>query len=121
MKDLKKKKENADKALLTSALIIGIQACFLLIGGILISAYSPIKENVRNLIMCISFVLFFLPIPWMLRLEQMAGYYVCPHCSHKHASSLKNIVFALHIGWTRYLKCPKCEKRGWNKKIIKEE
>ena len=28
---------------------------------------------------------------------------------------------AMHMGTTRYLKCPNCKKRTWCKKSVKEE
>lgn len=121
MKDLKRAKEQADKALLNSSLIMGFQSCFILFSAVLVSHYLPINETIRIIIFIVAFGQFFALIPWLLKLEQMAGYYVCPHCKQKHKASLKSITFAIHVGWTRYLKCPNCGKHGWHNKITKED
>jgi DNA-directed RNA polymerase subunit RPC12/RpoP len=55
-----------------------------------------------------------------IRIEQKAGYYVCEACGHKYIPSFKSTLFAMHIGRTRYLKCPKCGKTTWNKKVVEK-
>ena len=32
----------------------------------------------------------------------------------------KSVLWAMHVNRTRYLKCPKCEKKSWNKKVLSE-
>ena len=53
-----------------------------------------------------------------LLIEQKAGYYQCDNCKYKYIPSYKQVLFAMHSGRTRYMKCPKCHKRTWNKKVI---
>ena len=50
-------------------------------------------------------------------IETKAGYYECKHCHHRYKPSYNQVLFAMHMGWTRYMKCPKCQKRSWNKKV----
>ena len=54
----------------------------------------------------------------LVRIEQIAGYYECGKCHHKYIPTYKNINLAPHMGRTRYMRCPKCNKKSWNKKII---
>ena len=53
-----------------------------------------------------------------LLIEQKAGYYQCDNCKYKYIPTYKQVLFAMHSGRTRYMKCPKCHKKTWNKKVI---
>ena len=55
---------------------------------------------------------------YSLKIEQVAGYYECKNCHHKYIPKFKTIFFAQHMGRTRKMKCPKCGKKIWNKKVI---
>ncbi len=52
-------------------------------------------------------------------IEVKTGYYECAECGYvyKPVSFLKT-TFAMHMNTTRYMKCPKCGKRSWQKKIL---
>ena len=56
-----------------------------------------------------------------LKIEQVAGYYECKKCGHRYVPSYKAVNMAMHLGRTRYMKCPKCGKWSWQKKTINEE
>ena len=53
-----------------------------------------------------------------LKFELDAGYYECKNCHHKFIPTYKEVMFAMHMSTTRYLKCPKCNKRSWAKKVF---
>lgn len=54
-----------------------------------------------------------------LKIEQVAGYYKCTKCGHEEVpESYLKVFFAPHIGRTRYMKCPKCNKYAWHKKTL---
>ena len=54
-----------------------------------------------------------------LKIEQVAGYYKCSKCGHEEIpDSYLKVFFAPHIGRTRYMKCTKCDKYAWHKKIL---
>ena len=57
----------------------------------------------------------------MLKIEQVAGYYECDKCHHKYIPSYKQVLWAMHINRTRYMKCPECHKRSWNKKVLQKD
>ena len=56
--------------------------------------------------------------PFMLKIEQTAGYYECKKCHHRYVPTYKSVFSAMHYGRTRYMKCPKCQKSAWNKKVL---
>lgn len=55
---------------------------------------------------------------WSLKIEQIAGYYRCGNCHHKYVPTLKAVFWAPHMGRTRYMTCPNCGKKSWNKKVL---
>ena len=53
-----------------------------------------------------------------LKIEQVAGYYECKECDNKYVPTYKAINSSLYMRRKRYMKCPRCNKRSWNKKVI---
>ena len=53
-----------------------------------------------------------------LRVEHDAGYYECPHCQYRYVPTMKAVVLAPHIGRDRRMKCPRCGKKGYHKKVL---
>ena len=54
-------------------------------------------------------------------IEQKAGYYECGCCHHRYVPSYRQVILSMHRGRTRYMKCPVCGKRSWQKKVLGEE
>lgn len=54
-------------------------------------------------------------------IEQKAGYYECECCHHRYVPSYRQVILSMHRGRTRYMKCPVCGKRSWQKKVLGEE
>ena len=86
---------------------------------ILILAVTTLKEGfVLGSIICISTIIFLIAGFIALKFEVDAGYYECKKCNHKFIPTYKQALFAPHMSTTRYLKCPKCSKRSWAKKVM---
>ena len=93
-----------------TALLIGIfAAAFLIPGGV--------WQLVTILGSC---VVFFIPCFYALKLEVSVGAYKCKNCGCEIVPTYKEAMKAMHRGFTRYLKCPNCNKRTWCKKVIKK-
>ena len=54
-------------------------------------------------------------------IEQTAGYYKCGKCGHCYVPTYGSVLGAMHYGRTRYMKCPECHKRSWQKKVLSKE
>ena len=54
-------------------------------------------------------------------IEQKAGYYECQKCGHRYVPTYWQTNLAQHAGRTRYMRCPKCGKRSWQKKVLTRE
>ena len=44
----------------------------------------------------------------------------CKNCGNEIVPTYLQALSAMHCGTTRYLKCPKCGKRTWCKKVFKK-
>ena len=116
--EMKKQKEEADKRLLTIEIVMGIITIVMYLGLVMIASYVEMSDNARLLIIIPSTVIVLIMSFAALRIEQVAGYYECGKCHHKYVPTYSSVLWAMHINRTRYMKCPKCSKRSWNKKVI---
>ena len=44
--------------------------------------------------------------------------YKCPKCGAVYTPTMKAIIFAPHIGRSRWMKCPYCSKSAYHKKVL---
>lgn len=116
--ELENEKKQSDKLLLKTETVLGYisSASFLVL--LFLASYLEMPENLRILLICIGSIILAVGICYALKIEQSAGYYECKNCGHKYVPSYKDVFFAMHIGRTRYLKCPHCSKKNWSKKVL---
>ena len=118
--DMAKELEKKNKTIWSSMWAIMIVSMTALIAGIFIAAFL-IPEGVWQLvtILCVC-VLFLIPCFYALKLEVSVGAYKCQNCGYEIVPTYKEVMMAMHRGFTRYLLCPKCIKRTWCKKVLKK-
>ena len=118
--DMAKELEKKNKTIWSSMWTIMIISITVLIAGIFIAAFL-IPEGVWQLvtILCVC-VVFLIPCFYALKLEVSVGAYKCKNCGHEIVPTYKEAMNAMHMGFTRYLMCPKCNKRTWCKKVLKK-
>jgi len=63
---------------------------------------------------------FLIPCFYALKLEVSVGAYKCKECGCEIVPTYKEVMMAMHRGFTRHLMCPKCNKRTWCKKVLKK-
>ena len=119
--EMVKEKEQADKRLLTLEIVICVLSSIILFSLIFVASFVQMEEWLRILLIIIGFVPFLVGVTYALKIEQVAGYYECAKCHNKYVPTFKSVFFAMHIGRTRFMKCPKCNKKSWNKKVISKE
>ena len=121
--EMAKEKEQADKRLLTMEIVIGVVSTLFLLTMIAVGSIFVTDDEKRwifFLLFGIGVIQFIICMQIALRIEQVAGYYECEKCGHRHVPSYGAVTMAMHFGRTRYLKCPHCGKRSWNKKVLKK-
>ena len=118
--DMAKELEKKNKTIWSSMWAIMIVSMTALIAGIFIAAFL-IPEGVWQLvtILCVC-VLFLIPCFYALKLEVSVGAYKCQNCGYEIVPTYKEVMMAMHRGFTRHLLCPKCNKRTWFKKVLKK-
>ena len=118
--DMVKELEKKNKTIWNAMWIIMTVSILGLIGGLAIIAFF-MPEGPWMLVAIISLcVVFLIPCFYALKLEVSAGAYKCKNCGYEIVPTYKQALNAMHRGTTRYLKCPKCNKRTWCKKVIKK-
>ena len=116
--DMVKQKEESDKRLLTMEIVIGVLMSVVFLTLIFIASFIEMEEWLRITLIITGFIPFIIMIPFAIRIEQKAGYYECQKCYNKYVPTYSSVLWAMHINRTRYMKCPKCNKRSWNKKRL---
>jgi len=118
--DMAKETEEKNKIIWISMWVIMIISIISLFSGIAIVAFL-VPEGIVQLIAILSICIFFLlPCFYALKLEVSIGCYKCKKCGQEIIPTYSEALWAMHMGTTRYLKCPKCNKRTWCKKKIKK-
>ncbi len=116
-----KQKQESDKRLLKLEIVLGIIAVLPLIAAVVIASIVPMEEWKGGLLVGLSLLPLLIATPFALKIEQKAGYYVCKNCGHRYVPKYSNVFMAMHIGRTRYMKCPECSKNSWHKKVLTKE
>lgn len=112
-------KEEKDKQLLALEYVIGFTASITFIIMIFVASYVEMETWLRILLIVTGSIIFAFGVGNAIKIEQIAGYYECSNCHHKYIPTYKNVFWAQHIGRTRKMKCPNCNQKSWNKKVIK--
>ena len=118
--DMAKEVEQKNKIIWTSMWVIMGVSFTALFAGISISTFL-IPEGVWQLVTILGIcVVFLIPCFYALKLEVSVGAYKCKNCGYEIVPTYSEALWAMHRGFTRHLRCPKCNKRTWCKKIIKK-
>ena len=117
--DMAKELEKKNKTIWNAMWIIMTVSILGLIGGLAIIAFF-MPEGPWMLVAIISLcVVFLIPCFYALKLEVSVGAYKCAKCGHESVPTYMQALNAMHMGTTRYLKCPECNKLTWCKKVLK--
>ena len=116
--EMKKQKEEADKRLLTIEIVMGVITMAMYLTLVMIASYVQMSDSDMLLIIIPATVLVILMSFVALRIEQVAGYYECAKCHHKYIPTYRSVLWAMHINRTRYMKCPECGRRSWQRKRL---
>ena len=116
---LQKAKEEGDKKLLLMEIILGMLSAMFLISFVLLSSLLNIAFWLKIVLIIFAFTISIIGFGFALKIEQVVGFYECKQCKHKYIPTFKQVNLAMHLGRTRYMKCPKCKKKSWCKKVLK--
>ena len=119
---LAKEVEEKNHLIWTSMWVIMIVCCASFFASIFLIAFLIPEGPWQGIAIIGATLLFFPSLFFALKLEVSVGVYKCKKCGCEIKPTSKEVISlkAMHMGFTRYLHCPKCNKRRWCKKIIKK-
>ena len=88
---------------------------------VFIASFIEMPVWLRIALILFAFVMIFTVSFIAVGIEQKAGYYECQYCHHRHVPTYWQTNLAMHMGRTRYMKCPECGKASWQKKVLTKE
>ena len=94
--------------------LAGIVMCF-------VAAYVELPAWLRLTMIAFALMMIFAIAFIAVGIEQKAGYYECRKCHDRHIPTYWQTNLAMHIGRTRYMKCPKCRQWSWQKKVLTKD
>ena len=119
--EMSKEIEQKNKTVWTCMWIILIISIVALLAGVFAAAFL-VPEGPWQLVAVIAItIIFLIPCFFALKLEVSVGAYKCKNCGYEIVPTYKEALNAMHMGTTRYLKCPNCHKRTWCKKVISKK
>lgn len=117
--ELAKQEELKNKKMITDMYVLVITTVVFYIGIIMLASFTLGEGTLFGIIVAVSTIVLVMVAFYALKLEMDAGYYECKKCNHRYVpDSYFKVMIAPHINTTRYLKCPKCGKRSWSKKVM---
>jgi len=119
--DMIKQKEQLDKKMLRLEIVVGYISSITFLILIFVASYVEMQNWIKILLIAFGIITFAVGMYNCIKIEQTAGYYECAKCHHKYVPTYSSVLWSMHINRTRYMKCPKCNQRSWQKKVISKE
>ena len=119
--ELAKQEEIRNKKTMSNMWVMGISSLIFYLGIVVLANYCLEEGSLQTGVVCSATVFFILVCLYLVKLEAEAGYYECNECHERFKPSYYKVLMAPHVHTTRYLKCPKCNKRSWSKKVMTKE
>ena len=116
-----KQKQDADKRLLSLENFIGRVVSVIFISLVFIASFVQMAVWLRILLIVMGIIPFVIGIGYAIKIEQTAGYYECAECGYRYVPSYKSVFISAHWGRTRHMRCPKCNEKSWQKKVLTKE
>ncbi len=118
---MRREVEEKNRQLLRTEYLIGGPA---VIAGLLlcvVAAYVEMPVALRIGLIIFALLMILAVSFFAVAIEQKAGYYECKKCHDRHVPTYRQTNLAMHIGRTRYMKCPRCGQWSWQKKVLTKE
>lgn len=106
------------KWLLRLEVIFCLTAIIVLLALVFFAALVPMADWQRATLIIIGIVQTLVVMFGAVKIEQIVGFYECTKCGHYYVPTYGRVFWAPHFGRTRYLKCPKCGQKSWQKKKL---
>ena len=120
--EMREREEQSARAMLRLEIVIGIicTVCFLTM-FLMAVMLDSLPLWARILMGSIAWIQFIIGMGYSMKIEVEAGYYECPNCGERYVPGYWKAFLAPHIGRSRRMRCPHCNKRGYHKKVLSKE
>lgn len=119
--EMVKKEEMQNKKLMMYENVIGFGSTLSFLVQVLVAVFFVKNTTAQILLFILAFAFLIVGVSFALKIEAETGYYECQKCHNKYVPKYSSVYFAMHLGTTRYMKCPKCGKKSWQKKVMSKE
>lgn len=119
--EMVKKEEMQNKKLMMYENVIGFGSTVSFLVQVLVAVFFVKNTTAQILLFILAFAFLIVGVSFALKIEAETGYYECQKCHNKYVPKYSSVYFAMHLGTTRYMKCPKCGKKSWQKKVMSKE
>ena len=119
--EMVKKEEMQNKKLMMYENVIGFSSTLSFLIQVLVAVFFVKNTTAQILLFILAFAFLIVGVSFALKIEAETGYYECQKCHNKYVPKYSSVYFAMHLGTTRYMKCPKCGKKSWHKKVMSKE
>lgn len=119
--EMVKKEEMQNKKLMMYENVIGFGSTISFLIQVLVAVFFVKNTTAQILLFVLAFAFLIVGISFALKIEAETGYYECQKCHNKYVPKYSSVYFAMHLGTTRYMKCPKCGRKSWQKKVMSKE
>ena len=114
-----KNEERYHKRLRYSAYLILATSLIALVCLVTIISLLIPECGFQRFLIVVSIILFIIPCIIALKFKVETGYYECKNCQHMFVPNYKGIALLMQTPSKRLLKCTKCGKWTWCKKLTK--
>ena len=116
--EMAKKEEVQNKKMMFYEMVIGYMSSVIFLILMFTASFAVENMVARIILFILAFLVLIVGVSFALKIETETGYYECQKCHHKYVPKYSKVYFAMHIGTKRYMKCPKCNERTWQKKVL---
>ncbi|MBR3402659.1 MAG: helix-turn-helix transcriptional regulator [Parasporobacterium sp.] len=118
---MRRELEEKNRQMLRMEYLIAFPVIITGLGMVFIAAFIEMSMWLRIVLIAFALVMIFIVCFIAVGIEQKAGYYECQNCHNRYVPTYWQVNLAMHTGRTRYMKCPVCGKRSWQKKVLTKE
>lgn len=118
---MRKEIEEKNRQMLKTECMITCPAVIAGLIMVFVASFVEMPVWLKIALITFALVMIFVVAFIAVGIEQKAGYYECRHCRHRYVPTYWQVNLAIHTGRTRYMKCPECGKRSWQKKVLTKE
>ena len=118
---MKREVEEKNRLLRRTEYLITFPAILAGLAMVFVASFAELPDWLRIVLIVLAFMVVFTVAFIAVGVEQKAGYYECRVCGHRYVPAYRQVNLAMHMGRTRYMRCPECGKKSWQKKVLTPE